>query len=123
MGFVTLGNLLLSLGKLFYKILSLELIIRNYFVQGTVLNILCLILTITPGGRHYHFIHLIDESHGVKAICLRLRSWQIGGIGVSTQVMRYQAHVPEHRVMPPLSEPFQSAELMIILQKEAIFFS
>ena len=36
-------------------------------------------------------------------------------------VMRYQAHAPEHHVILPLQETFQSTELMIFLQKRAIF--
>lgn len=69
-----MGNLCLSLGDLFCKMLGFDLIIRNYFVQGTVLNTLCLILIVTPEGRHYH-IHLTDETLGDKGISLRLHSY------------------------------------------------
>lgn len=43
----------LSLSNLFYEILGLELIVGKYFVQGAVLNTLCLLLTVSPNGRHY----------------------------------------------------------------------
>lgn len=57
--------------------------------------------TTSPEGRHYHYIHLTDEAHEDKGICLMLLSWQMGRAGVPRQVMRYQApFLKRHAILP-----------------------
>lgn len=74
--FVT-GELLLSLGNLFYKILELELIIKEYFVQGALVNTLYLTLTI----RHYD-TNLPDETHETKVFAQSNTTGELEGLGL-----------------------------------------